>query len=53
MMQATCYGALRTVTGSMHLVAADGTRILLDWAGHLAARGFAAEVPLRGQSIAV
>ncbi len=29
-MQVTCYGAVRTVTGSMHLVEADGVRLLLD-----------------------
>jgi len=30
MMQVTCYGAARTVTGSMHLVEAQGERLLLD-----------------------
>ena len=29
-MQVTFHGAVRTVTGSMHLVDADGTRLLLD-----------------------
>ncbi len=29
-MQVTFYGAARTVTGSMHLVETDGTRLLLD-----------------------
>ncbi|MGH2426717.1 MAG: MBL fold metallo-hydrolase, partial [bacterium] len=29
-MRVTFHGAVRTVTGSMHLVDADGTRLLLD-----------------------